>query len=66
MKKGLKKSRLEEDVTMKRFQVVTMDSWKVIASGFHSYEEAENWAEAHDYGQFELDGGWLIWPYEEE
>lgn len=48
---------------MKKYQVVTADSYRVIASGFKSLHAACEWADNHDYGQFENDGGLLVIPY---
>lgn len=47
-----------------RYQVVT-GTYRVIASGFYTYEGACGWADTHDYGQFENDGGLMIIPYRE-
>lgn len=47
-----------------RYQVVTADSYRVIADGFYSWKSACAWAERHDYGQFEDEGGLCIIPYE--
>lgn len=47
------------------YQVITDDTYKIIASGFYTYEDAYDWAYDHDYGQFEDDGGWMVIPYQE-
>lgn len=46
-----------------RYQVVTADSWRVIARGFKTWEGAYNWALAHDWGQYENDGGLVVRQY---
>lgn len=48
------------------YMVVTLNSYKVIARGFHSAYGALQWADAHDWGQWEEDGGLLVVPYETE
>lgn len=48
---------------MVKFEVVTVDSWRTIARGFNSHNGAASWAEAHDYGQYEEEGGWIVRPY---
>lgn len=45
-----------------RYQVVT-GTYRIVASGFYTYEEACSWVNAHDYGQFENDGGLMIISY---
>jgi hypothetical protein len=47
-----------------RYQVVT-GTYRVIASGFYTYDGACRWADNHDYGQFEEDGGLMIISYQE-
>lgn len=42
---------------MMKFEVVTADSWRTIARDFNSQNGAESWADAHDYGQYENEGG---------
>lgn len=49
-----------------RYQVVTTDSFQIIADGFYTEEGAWGWASAHDYGQFENDGGLRVIEYELE
>lgn len=49
---------------MMKFEVVTADSWRTIARGFNSQNGAESWADAHDYGQYENEGGWIVRSYE--
>lgn len=47
-----------------RYQVIT-GTYRIIASGFYTYEGACGWADDHDYGQFENDGGLMIISYQE-
>lgn len=49
--------------TTTKYQVVTAESWRVIANGFHTWEGAYNWALDHDWGQYEEEGGLVIRPY---
>ena len=49
--------------TTTKFQIVTLNSWKVVARGFNSWNEAYHWGLNHDYGQFEDEGGWAVRPY---
>lgn len=46
-----------------KFQVVTADSFRVVADGFKSYNGACGWAEDHDWGQYENDGGLIVRSY---
>lgn len=48
------------------YMVITVDSWQVIARGFKTFEGACGWMNAHDYGQYENDGGLIVVPYEIE
>ena len=43
-----------------RYMVMVADTWQVLARGFYSFAKAVNWADAHDWGQYELDGGLII------
>lgn len=47
-----------------RYQIVT-GTYRIIASEIYTYDGACGWADAHDYGQFEEDGGWMIISYRE-
>ena len=49
---------------MTKYQVVTAESYRVIASGFKTLSAAYKWVNIHDCGQFENDGGLVIIPYE--
>ena len=49
-----------------RYQVITADSYRVIANGFYTWTSACEWAERHDYGQFEDEGGLCVMSYELE
>lgn len=51
---------------MTRYQIVTIDSYRVIARGFRTAIGANNWLNAHDYGQFENEGGLVIVSYQAE
>lgn len=48
------------------YMVVTADSYKVIAKGFHTEAGANGWADAHDWGQWEEEGGLMVIPYKKE
>lgn len=48
-----------------KFQIVTGDCTSIIAKGFSSYMAARDWILAHDYGQYEENGGWYIYSYTE-
>lgn len=51
------------NATSTRYQVVTADTWHVVADGFYTYDGACGWADAHDYGQWEDDGGLMVMAY---
>lgn len=48
-------------VTM--YQIVTINSWRVIAKGFRTWNEAYEHGLIIDYGQFENEGGWTVRAY---
>lgn len=47
----------------RKFKIVTGNCKRVINEGFISYMAARDWILARDYGQFENEGGWYIFPY---
>ena len=51
---------------MIKYQIVTADSYRVIATGFKTIAGARAWADNHDYGQYENEGGLMIIQYYEE
>ena len=68
MKKGLNKTpKPKGDYPMKKtvtkYQIVTADSWRVIAKGFNSWNTAYEHMLMIDFGQFENDGGLIVRPY---
>lgn len=49
--------------TSTKYMVVTVDSWRVVARDFNTWEAAYHWALNHDYGQWEEEGGVAVRPY---
>ena len=49
--------------TTTKYEIVTADSWRTIASGFKSWNAAYEHALMIDYGQFENEGGLRIIAY---
>ena len=47
------------------YKVVTADSWETVASNFKTEAGAWGWVDAHDYGQYELEGGLMVIQYSE-
>lgn len=50
---------------MKKYEVVTADTYKVVRKGFNTMRGAADWACDNDYGQYEEDGGLKIIPYDD-
>ena len=51
---------------MTKYAVITAYSYRTIAEGFKTATGAWNWAMAHDWGQYEEDGGLRVVPYTAE
>jgi hypothetical protein len=46
-----------------KFRIVTVNTGRKINEGFISYMAARDWILMRDYGQFESEGGWMIYSY---
>ena len=46
-----------------KFRIVTVNTGRKINEGFISYMAARDWILIRDYGQFENEGGWMIYSY---
>ena len=49
---------------MTKYEIITRYSYRVIATGFKTREGAQGWADAHDWGQWEEEGGVRVVAYE--
>jgi len=47
----------------RKFKIATGNCKRIIKDGFESYMAARDWILMRDYGQFESEGGWYIFPY---
>ena len=46
-----------------RYRISTINTGRIIEQGFISYMAARDWILMRDYGQFENEGGWMIYSY---
>lgn len=46
--------------TTTTYAVITCDTFRTIKTGFKTWEGAYEWMLAHDWGQYELEGGLYV------